>query len=619
MNKKVLVIGAGIHGVTIAIELAKKGAEVTIIDAKKDILLGASYATHGRIHLGYHYPRSRETAIECIQGYNHFIKNYRDCLLFPEFYYVIEKNESNVNSAQYKLAMEDAGLDCISNWPDNKFLNKEFIEDSFKVKEACFNIWKLKDIFKRKFDELNIKLIFDFEISNSSIIDNRLLKIISSDNKEIKIKADLIVNCTYAYTNNIQKAFGILEDLTPYKFESTEIAVVESDMKIPALTVMDGPFITILPYVGKENHYLVYDKLHSVFCQEIGIEYRPPKDAGTNWEKMLQHGLKYYPFFNKLIYKYSIYGSRPISLKTKDDGRTTKVIKHNYPFDFYSVLEGKFASAPLIAEIFIKVIEGNINLNEKSALIGHTGFIGSNLKNDYLFSDYYNSKNIQYIENKEYDWVISCANSSTRWKVNQDPETDLNNILEFIEHIKKSKIKKFVLISTIDVYDNPINVYEDSDTGIPMQNSYGKNRLFLENFVINHFKDYLIIRLPIVYGPNFKKNIIYDALNNHELHKINVDAQIQVYNVKNLMKDIRLALNRNIKVLNMATFPLKVKEIYKNVFDLELDNPSCKEFKYDMKTRHAQLFGKKIAYTYNKYEILNDLKIFKKEYESLCI
>ena len=96
MNRKVLVIGAGIHGITIAIELAKKGDSVTVIEAKDGILNGTSGATHNRVHLGYHYPRSKETAIECIQGYHHFLSDYKDSLLFPDFYYAIEKNDSNI-------------------------------------------------------------------------------------------------------------------------------------------------------------------------------------------------------------------------------------------------------------------------------------------------------------------------------------------------------------------------------------------------------------------------------------------------------------------------------------------------------------------------------------------
>lgn len=619
MSKKALVIGAGIHGISIAIELAKRGNKVTIVDAKEDILMGTSNATHGRIHLGYHYPRSKETAIECIQGYHHFVRNYKDCLLSPDFYYVIEKNKSKVSAEQYKNAMMEVGLKCISNWPEEKFLNRDAIEDSFKVKEVCFDIWKLKEIFNKKFKELGIKRIFNFEIKNASIVKGNKIKLTASNSSSIELETDLIVNCTYTYTNNIQKAFSVLDDLTPYKFENTEIAVVESDVKIPALTVVDGPFITILPYAGKSNHYVVYDKINSVLSKEIGIEYSPPKKYDTRWNKILKHGLKYYPFFKNLRYKYSIYGGRPISLKAKDDGRATKIIKHDYPIDFYSILEGKFVSAPLIAKMFVKVIQRKMDLKKKTALIGHTGFIGSNLKNEYLFKDYYNSKNIKNIENREYDLIISCGNSSLRWKANQNPEKDLKNIMQFIEHIKKVKTKKFVLISTIDVYENPCDVYEDSEFGNLEKNPYAKNRLYLENFIKSHFKDYLIIRLPIVYGHNLKKNMIYDALNNHELEKVNTEAQVQVYNVKNLMKDIFIALKNNIKILNIATEPVTTKEIYKEVFGLELDNSPCPDFKYDMKTNYSNLFGQKKDYAYTKIKILNELKKFKEEHEPMRI
>lgn len=614
MGKSVLIIGAGIHGATMAVELAKNGHNVTIIDAKKDMFFGTSFATHNRLHLGYHYPRSKGTAEECRRGYAYFVKNFSDCLLFPDFYYVIEKNDSYVTAKQYKEVMGDLSLECVSNWPEECFLNRENIEDSFKVKEACFDVWKLKRIIKKKFSDLGVKEIYNFEIDKASVSGKNKIKLFSSGSSEIEMGVDLIVNCTYTYTNNIQKAFSVFEDLTPYKFEDTEIAVVESVVKIPALTVMDGPFVTILPYVGKENHYLVYDKINSVIKQDFGVEYKPIKTSETNWDKMREHGLKYYPFFKDLKYKYSLYGSRPISIKTKNDGRTTKIVKHVYPIDFYSVLEGKFVSAPLVAERIIKIIG-----REKNSLIGYTGFIGSNLKNDFLFDDFYNSDNIKDIEGKKYDLVISCGNSAAKWQANKNPEEDFINIMQYIEHVKKVRANKFVLISTIDVYENPYRVYETSECGNLEKNPYGKNRRYLENFVKGHFENHLIVRLPITYGHNFKKNLIYDALNNKDLNKINTEAEVQVYNVKNLMKDINLAIINNLEVLNIATEPIVVKDLYIEVFGLNIDNSPCGEFKYDMKTNYAKLFGREKDYAYGKSEILNELKIFKKEYEFKCI
>ena len=85
------------------------------------------------------------------------------------------------------------------------------------------------------------------------------------------------------------------------------------------------------------------------------------------------------------------------------------------------------------------------------------------------------------------------------------------------------------------------------------------------------------------------------------------------------MKDILIALNNKLKILNIATEPLKVKELYKKAFSLELDNSPPSEFKYDMRTKYAKFFGKKLDYVYNKTEILDDLKKFKEEYESVRI
>jgi|TARA_B100002003_G_C14150811_1_gene553481 nucleoside-diphosphate-sugar epimerase len=610
MVRNVLVIGAGIHGITMAVELAKGGHDITIIDSKDDMLKGASHASHNRIHLGYHYPRSKETAEECRRGYSYFVEHFKDCLLFPDFYYVIAKKDSNVSAKQYKSAMENLNLECNSIWPEEKFLNREKIEDSFKVKEACFDIDKIQGKFKKKFKELGIKEIYDFEIQNASITEKNKVRLTSSKSKEINVDVDLIINCTYTYSNNVQKAFSVFEDLTPYKIEDTEVAVVESSEKIPALTVMDGPFSTILPYAGKENHYLVYDKINSVIKQEYSVMAKPMKINKTNWPKMQKHGLEYYPFFKNLKYKYSLYGSRPISVKTKDDSRTTKITKHNYPIDFYSILEGKWVSAPLVAQRMVKLIN-----KKKNALIGYTGFIGSNLKNDFVFDDLYNSKNIGDIENREYEIVMSCANSSAIWKVNKKPEEDLQNMMEFIKHVKTVKVKKFILISSIEVYENAVDVNEDSDFGKLDSYPYGKHRLFLESFVKTHFPDHLIIRLPITYGNNFKKNVIYDALNNKNLDKVNINASLQFYHVKNLMKDITLALINNIKELNVATEPIVVKDLYKEVFGLDLKNPPGGKRRYDMKTKYASFFGKNKDYAYNKIEVLNELKLFKMDYE----
>ena len=251
----------------------------------------------------------------------------------------------------------------------------------------------------------------------------------------------------------------------------------------------------------------------------------------------------------------------------------------------------------------------------KNALIGYTGFIGQNLKNQINFDCFYNSKNISEIQNNEFNLIVSAGNSSTRWLVNKDPEKDLANILSFIEKIKTIKAKKFVLLSTIDVYQTPYDVNEDTLVDDINKNSYGQNRYILEKAIRDIFPSCLIVRLPIIYGHGFKKNIIFDALNNNEVHKINGNAIVQIYNVKNLGADLIKFIDNNYTLVNLATEPLLTRDFYKEVFNIDLDlNETF--FKNDFQTKHLTNNQK---YFYNKNQIINDLKTFKIEYEFKCI
>ena len=54
-NEPVVILGAGIAGVCTALELARRGRRVTIIDQAPDCLLRASFRAEGKIHLGLVY------------------------------------------------------------------------------------------------------------------------------------------------------------------------------------------------------------------------------------------------------------------------------------------------------------------------------------------------------------------------------------------------------------------------------------------------------------------------------------------------------------------------------------------------------------------------------------
>ena len=96
----------------------------------------------------------------------------------------------------------------------------------------------------------------------------------------------------------------------------------------------------------------------------------------------------------------------------------------------------------------------------KSALIGYTGFVGSTLTRSFDFDALYRSTNIANIEGEKFDLLICAGAPAKKWYANQHPEEDGASINNLIEHLSKVEAKYFVLISTVDVFRNPIGVDE---------------------------------------------------------------------------------------------------------------------------------------------------------------
>jgi len=249
------------------------------------------------------------------------------------------------------------------------------------------------------------------------------------------------------------------------------------------------------------------------------------------------------------------------------------------------------------------------------ALIGYTGFVGGNLAAKHQFDDVYNTSNINDIDGKEYDLVVSAATYAEMWRINQEPEKDLEQINGLIEHLKNVKAKRFVLISTVGVYKSPNGADEDTPIETEGLLPYGVNRYYLEQFCREKF-DALIVRLPGLFGQGLKKNVIFDLMNNNMVERIHADGVYQYYNLANLWKDIGIALDNDLKLLNLATEPVSTKEVADYVFgikDFDQRPDGVNPAFWDMHSKHAALFGGANPYLYNKQQELTDIKQFVEE------
>lgn len=248
----------------------------------------------------------------------------------------------------------------------------------------------------------------------------------------------------------------------------------------------------------------------------------------------------------------------------------------------------------------------------KRAIVGYTGLVGSNLLQFYKFDYFYNSKNFYEAKDMEFDELFFAGIPALKWYANKFPEEDILIINNIKSILKTIKVKKIVLISTIDVYEYVDSKFdEDYDCDSFNNHVYGSNRYLFEGFIKNQFTNYHIIRLPALFGKGLKKNIIFDLMNNNQIENISKDCFFQWYDLNWLKKDLEIVIKNNIKICNLFTEPLSSFEIIK-LFDYPIEEFKNKsKIFYNTKTKYSKLFESSVdGYIRDNFTVLHNLRIF---------
>ena len=241
----------------------------------------------------------------------------------------------------------------------------------------------------------------------------------------------------------------------------------------------------------------------------------------------------------------------------------------------------------------------------KTCLIGHTGFVGSNLVAQYNFTDCYNSKNIADIANKEYDLVVCAGVQAKKWWANQNPAEDWAGIEALLKHLDNLQAKRFVVISSVDVYPKIADVDEAFDCDAEPNHAYGTHRLRFENEIKKRFDDVTIFRLSALFGPGIKKNIIYDLMHDNCLEMINPNSSFQWYDLGNLWADIKATMAKHIKLINLVNEPLESSAIASLFPGKKIGEKPSPEAHYAIKTVHSPT-----GYLKDKQAVLEDIRRF---------
>ena len=250
-SKRIAVIGGGIFGCTSAFILARGGYQVELFEQEDSIFSSTSSINQYRLHRGYHYPRSKETAESSKDGERAFLNLYGEAVFSDktENYYCIAKNESKVTASEYLDFLNGIGLKYKEKNLD--FLVNNSLSLTVQVDEKLFNPYLLKSICQKYLDTYGVCIHL-----------NTIAKV-----KELD-EYDYIVNATYSNLN-----FLLPPHLhKQYQFELCEKPVVKlpKEYKNQSVVVMDGPFTCIDPLKGTPYH-VMGNVTHAIHNSNIGI------------------------------------------------------------------------------------------------------------------------------------------------------------------------------------------------------------------------------------------------------------------------------------------------------------------------------------------------------------
>lgn len=355
-----IIIGAGLYGLYSALFYGRMGQKVIVLEYDDEPFKRATYINQARVHNGYHYPRSFSTAMKSAYYFNRFNKDYKFCIhsKFDQVY-ATSSSFSWSNAEQFKKFCINANIECEEVSP-SKYFKDNVCDGSFLTEEYTFDAKILKNYFLCEISKLsNIQVIYKARIKDISKKQNYYQAMLKDGNI---IESDFILNTTYASINQIIRMLGF----EPFniKYELCEIILcnVSKKLKNIGITVMDGPFFSIMPFGKTAYHSLTsvtftphktsYNSLPTFECQKnSGGQCSPnqldncndcPARPESAWNYMSALAKKYLKEEYGFEYFDSLFSIKPILKASEvDDSRPTVIRQHSCNPIFISVLSGK--------------------------------------------------------------------------------------------------------------------------------------------------------------------------------------------------------------------------------------------------------------------------------------
>lgn len=354
-----IIVGAGLYGLYAAQKCGAAGQRVLVLEKDPGPFMRATYINQARVHMGYHYPRSYSTAIKSAHYFERFCRDYDFCLL-KEFdqVYATGAHFSWTNAQEFRNFCAAAHIRCDDVAP-TKYFNPGQCDGAFLTTEYTYDAQVLKEYFLKELANLpNVTIAYSHKPESVERVGSAW-RVKAGD---ITAEAPFLLNATYAGVNELHAMLGYEPFKIKYELCEIILCIVDDKLKNTGITVMDGPFFSIMPFGQTGYHSLTsvtftphvtsYDSVATFECQSRSEgKCRPgdlyncnecPAKPASAWPMMSQLAHKYLKPEYGFQYAGSLFSMKPILKASEiDDSRPTVIRQYASDPAFVSVLSGK--------------------------------------------------------------------------------------------------------------------------------------------------------------------------------------------------------------------------------------------------------------------------------------
>jgi len=355
-----IIIGAGLYGLYSALFCGKRGESVLVLEHDNAAFKRATYINQARVHMGYHYPRSISTAVKSRGYFDRFNDDYGFCIN-SEFkkIYATSAKLGWTNAQQFAKFCNDAQIHC-DRISSEKYFNPGMCDGTFLTTEYTYDSQILKESFLTEITEMpNVTVTYDARITSIENDGTDYVFVLASGEQ---FKSGFVINATYASVNQIHALLGFPP--LPIKYELCELILCKASDSLQnvGITVMDGPFFSIMPF-GKTGlhsltsvtftpHVASFDSVPTFGCQSRSDGFCSPQILGncndcpakpeSAWAFMSNLAHKYMRDEYGFEYVKSLFSMKPILRASEiDDSRPTLIQRYSDSPRFITAFSGK--------------------------------------------------------------------------------------------------------------------------------------------------------------------------------------------------------------------------------------------------------------------------------------